>query len=124
MPEITISLGISHPTDPASVGLIVPADKQYISIPQGFEGTITWNLDGDDTENAVFDNPPLTVNGVSGTPMLAVQQPKTISVNWTNTTQDLLGFSFFYTIQLHVTIGELIIPIAHDPTVHNEPPTP
>jgi hypothetical protein len=121
---ITISLGISNPTDPDLVDLVVPIEQQYISIPQGFNGTITWNLDGEGTENAHFENPPITVNGIAGTPTLSVQEPKTITVPWSNITTELQGISFFYTIQLLVEIGNLRIPIAHDPTVHNDPPTP
>ena len=121
---ITISLGITNPNNAQLVDLLVPVSQQYISIPEGFDGTITWNLDGEGTENAHFENPPLTANGVVGTPTLTVHEPKTITVPWSNTTEELRGISFFYTIQLFVEIDNQRIPIAHDPTVHNDPPTP
>ena len=121
---IVISLGISNPTNPNSVGLIVPPNQQYLHVPEGFNGTITWNLDGDDTTNAFYDNPPITVSGDCLMPELTTQTSKSITMNWANDSLATQGMSFFYTLRVFVVIDNMDIPVRHDPTVHNDPPTP
>ena len=122
--DISISLGINNPDDPNFVSLIVPVDQQYVSIHEGFNGTITWNLDGENTVNAFFDNPPISISGDCMMPELVTQSSKTISMNWANDSSPTRGMSFFYTLRVFVVINGARIPLRHDPTVHNDPPTP
>src|SRR5687767_5675254 len=67
LPQLAlIHLGISHPTDPDFVDVIVPEGQRYLSIVEGASGTIEWLLDGNDTQNATFDNPAITFDGNAG----------------------------------------------------------
>lgn len=124
----TISLGITNPDDMNNLGLSIQPEDRYLQITHGFEGTIVWNLEGESTANAQFDNPPIIFNGDPIEPTHAVSNGgKTLTVDWSNTQQiPATGVSHFYTLEIFV---EFVIesvpvrmPLAHDPTVHNDPP--
>jgi hypothetical protein len=119
-----IHLGIDNATDPDFVDVIVPLDQRYLNIAEGAKGTIEWLLDGADTQNATFDNPAITFDGNAG-PLLnatVTGDGKVLTILWAN---DLMnqGLSFFYCLRVVVEINGVKIPVTHDPTVHNEPPS-
>ncbi|HEV7763838.1 MAG TPA: hypothetical protein VGQ76_02435 [Thermoanaerobaculia bacterium] len=119
---ITVDLEVHNPADPNTVSLhVVNEEQRYLHIPQESARAITWTITG---ENEVkFDNPPLTFTGPDpGTTPVVSPDRKSVTIAWANTSASQ-GRSFFYTLRAITTIDTLTIPITHDPTVHNEPPT-
>lgn len=119
---ISIDLEVNNPTDPDNISLhVVNEEQRYLSIPEESARAITWTITG---ENEVrFDNPALTFTGPDpGTTPVVSQDRKSVTIVWVNT-PETQGRSFFYTLRAITTIGTATIPITHDPTVHNEPPT-
>jgi hypothetical protein len=119
---ITVELEVNNPLDPNTISLhVVNEDQRYLSIPQDCARAITWTITG---ENEVkFDNPPLTFTGNDpGTAPVVSPDRKSVTIAWANTSVTQ-GKSFYYTLRAITTIGNTTIPITHDPTVHNEPPT-
>jgi hypothetical protein len=121
----SIPLAITNPDDPDFVDVFVPNDQRYISIQEGASGVIVWNLSGDGTANATFDNPAISFDGSAGPTLNATvtEHGKVLTILWSN---DLMnrGLSFYYRLRVLVEIGGVKIPVTHDPTVHNDPPTP
>lgn len=95
----------------------VTTDPYTLSVPAGFDGTITWTLTG-----ATFLNPALTFGG-QNPPSFEVSGTTTTRVRrWGNTqlTSTDPSYSFYYTLHMLLPNGT---PINHDPTVENIPPT-
>jgi hypothetical protein len=120
-----IRLTILFPTKADLVDVFVPEDQRYISIGYGASGTIEWRLDGAGTEQATFDNPAISFDGNPGhgLNMEVSEDRKVLKLLWANDVMNR-GLSFFYRLRVVVEIDGFKIPVTHDPTVHNDPPTP
>jgi hypothetical protein len=125
LPRLTdtpIQVTVVNPHDDRTVALHIPMDQLYLRVPEEFNGQIEWTLTGaGGTETpAIWDNPSIVFSGnVSVAPVVSNNR-KTVTIIWANTDP---GVSFTYTMNALIEIGGHLIPIRHDPTVHNEPPT-
>lgn len=122
--SVTIQVSITSPTDPANVGLQIAADQRYLRVAENFDDTITWELNTSNAPGAFFDNPGIVFQNSPG-PLEIHRTPdgKQLSVFWSNVNPATRGQSFSYRLYVVVPIGGNLIPVVHDPTVHNEPPT-
>jgi hypothetical protein len=120
--SITVPVTVLNPTDPDAVALSLPVDQRYISIGVDEIATITWNLDPEG--DAFFDVPAIDFFA-DNTGLLSFTRNSdtSISIEWLNVNPAAQGRSFFYRLHVVIPIGGNLIPIDHDPTVHNDPPT-
>lgn len=104
-----------------SFGLSVPPQYQYVSVVENYDNTITWTLDPNGFD-AMFDNPPVVFLNSPG-PLHITRGNLEAKVEWSNVDMATRGQSFSYRLRVLVRINGMLIPISHDPTVHNDPPT-
>ena len=109
-----------------SVNIIVSDDgvvtEPYtLKVPNGFDGTITWTLEG-----GTFLNPGITFSGerIPSFELENMRNPTTIVRRWgnflpQNASQNAQPFSYYYNIHALLPNG---ITVNHDPTVENDPP--
>lgn len=117
---ITIDVGILNYDSPADVALHISLDHRYLMVAEYFFNKIKWNLVVPQGVTARFDNPPIEF-AEADTPTPVRVCDTVATVEWANTAP---GLSFHYTIYVVVKFGETWVLVSHDPTVHNEPPTP
>jgi hypothetical protein len=117
---VVIPIGILDADNPNTVKLDIPDALRYLSVAEGFDGTIVWNLEPPPGVEAFFDNPGVNVDEHFGT---RSNDNKTLTVDWSNTDILTRGRSFPYRLRVVVVINGLLIPVVHDPTVHNDPPS-
>ena len=121
--SVTIPVSITSPTDPANVGLRIPPQYRYLRVIVNFDDTITWQLDDAAVSaGAFFDNPAIVFQNSPG-PLLIQRSSTQVSVDWENVNPATRGQSFSYRLFVVVPINGNLIPVVHDPTVHNDPPT-
>lgn len=131
-----IHLGAADPiTGPVSIAvkleqdaqdrfyLTLPLESEYLSIAEGFDDVLTWDLEVPAHLNAYFDNPAITFSGQNSGALLINRQPNQVQYRWANLDDLSRGQSFYYTIHVVVNRDGMLIPVNHDPTVHNDPPT-
>lgn len=122
--ELPIPVTITSPLDPANVGVQIPADLRYLRVAQDYDAKITWTLDTSNAEGAFFDNPAIVFQTSPGPLEITLNPSRTqLSVDWSNVNPATQGVSFSYRLYVVVPIDGNLIPVVHDPTVHNEPPT-
>ena len=119
--DFTIPVGITSTTSAENVALVVPAAMRYVSVIVNFDHTITWHLDPGNSD-AIFDDPPIVFLNNPG-PLVINRTNWTVTVDWQNVNEATRGRSFPYRLCVVVTIDGARIPVTHDPTVHNDPPT-
>jgi hypothetical protein len=118
-----IHVGLRDHLDASLAALAIPTNLQYVSVEEDFADTITWILDVPENINAFFDNP--AIEFVESTAPTPVRMSNTVvTVDWSNTNPALQGLSFHYRINVVIEIDSVLVPVNHDPTVHNDPPTP
>jgi hypothetical protein len=115
---------VTNPETAETIGIELDVADRYLVIGETTSAlTITWLLPTDG--NVFFDNPPLyftsgnpgaTVTRVSGSEVRVTWPPN--PENGPNG-----GTSFYYRLAAVARFGETLVPITHDPTVHNDPPT-
>jgi hypothetical protein len=112
--DIPTNLDVSVTVDPNG---IVSAEPDTLLVPHGFDGTITWMIQG-----ATFLTPALTFAGEAppsfelstfNTPTMRIRR-------WGNFIEGRDPLSYYYTV--HVALNDRRI--EHDPTIENEPPQP
>jgi hypothetical protein len=119
---IEIGVEVVNPTDANTVALHIPMDMLYLRIGTDFDGQIQWTLTGPNggSTTAIWDNPSVVFNGNLSVNPVVTNSRKTVTIDWANTDP---GVSFTYTMNALIEINNVLIPIRHDPTVHNDPPT-
>jgi hypothetical protein len=129
IPTITLLLDMCDPENPV---LRVPAQYRRLVATFGSSLDITFQVPVVEGVTVTFDTPAITfaqdaVNG-SVIPTYDVDPTSTsLKMAWTNATNRSSfpnGTSFYYTLHAIVTdnITNRILPVSHDPTVHNDPP--
>jgi hypothetical protein len=117
---IDINIGILNPTVADAVALDISMANRYLIVAENFLGKIRWNLNVPSGVTARFDNPPLEFAEID-TPAPVRVSDILATVDWANNAP---GLSFHYTLYVLIEIDESLVLISHDPTVHNDPPTP
>jgi hypothetical protein len=118
--NVVINVRIRNYTDVNTVALEIDSDLLYVRVVENFSGTITWNLDVPKGATAFFDNPGIQFVESSAPKPVRITNTQVV-VGWTNSQP---GVSFHYRINVVIQIGSVLVPVRHDPTVHNDPPTP
>jgi hypothetical protein len=95
----------------------VTTSPDTLTVPNQFDGTITWTLSG-----ATFLNPAITFGG-QNPPSFEVENQQTSTTRvfrWGNFNSTTEPYSFYYSLHVQQELtGERI---SHDPTVENLPP--
>lgn len=118
----TIPVAINNPDSALGAALEIPLPLRYASVVENFEDTITWDLLVPPGVSAKFDNPPIQFVGGDPFPVVRVSDTRA-TVAWSNPPGARRGLSFNYRINVALTVGDLLVMVQHDPTMHNEPPT-
>ena len=110
-------------TNPDAFHLEIPVELQYVSLIEGYDNTVTWNLIKPNGIDAFFETPAVTFDGQDTGARLIEKTASSVQIQWMNVASERRGRSFFYTLHVVVNNNGLLIPVNLDPTMHNEPPT-
>jgi hypothetical protein len=114
-PTINIAVNVDYAGE-------VTSDKPYVGVLAGETRDIVWTLTSE-LPNVTWDTPPVTMFSQGVNPAVEVEGP-TARMRWSNDDPAKQGLSFHYRLHLLMKVNPtLIIPLSHDPLVHNDPPT-
>jgi hypothetical protein len=114
---------VGNLTSPDSFRLDIPTEFLYVSVIENYHNTITWELVPQTGIDAFFDTPAIDFPGQDTGSTLVEKTRSKVILQWMNVSPERRGRSYYYTLHVVVNAGGILIPVNHDPTVHNEPPT-
>ncbi|HYC60916.1 MAG TPA: hypothetical protein VEK79_15240 [Thermoanaerobaculia bacterium] len=124
-PSIDAAVTIPITLNVAEMRLELPIQSRYLSVVENYDHPIIFTLHGGGSE-AFFDNPGIVfLNPPSFFTSGSLQRVTStrLELHWSNVHLADRGRSFDYRIFVVVRVNGFLVPVTHDPTVHNDPPT-
>ena len=113
--NIPVGVDVSKPDEPT---LLIDVSNRRLPVP--WLGTRTFNFTITNNANLTFDKPAVTFVGDFHPSVTWAEQ--NCSFEWSNSTSGSYGLSYYYRIHALYNSNGTLIPVSHDPTVHNESP--